>query len=927
VSDAGRARHGLRRRSLVGRDQDVALVRSFVDDAAVRGGSLVIVGDAGVGKSVLVVDAAGYAATVGVQVIWAVGVEHDAGVSFSGLSQVLSPLLDELDELGEGHRGALRGALGMATPAAAAGRTAISNAALQLLIRAAQDRPILLVVDDMPWLDTISAQILAFLARRVSGYRVGVLATARTGEPTEFDTSQLRTHELGPLPDDAARALLDSRYPALAPRPRQRLLAEAQGNPLALLELPIALESHGTGALASVLPLTGRLQEVFAARLTGLPQGTRDALLLAVLDGTGNLAVVDTPPRAAEALAAAVRARLVTVDVAAAALAFRHPLIRSAIVGRATDGERRRAHQRLAEYYTDDLRRRVWHLAEVSTGPDETTAALLQQVAHINLFRGDAVRAISELLRAAELSPTGTDRSPRLAEAAYLGAIVTGDLRDVPALLDAARRADPEHHGSLAGAVAGGYHLLNGTGDVDSAHRLLAGAINALAEPGDAHNKTLIEALYTLLMVCFFAGRAELWRDFHAAVERLRPRAPRLLSILAGTFSDPAQGALPVLERLDDAIAALHRENSPARIVRTAIAGSYLDRIGDCREPLWRAVRHGRDGGAITSAIEALALLGNDAYFAGRWDEVQTLTAESLELCRTHNYRLLRWPGLFLQALVAAARGDDAGRQAVEEMTRWATPRRVGVVAWYGWHVRTLAALSRGEFDEAYRCATMVSPAGRLAAHTPHALWLIMELVEAAARTGRHAEARAHVAAADHARIGDLSTRLALTVAGARAMAADDASFPALFDRALALPGADRWPFDLARIRLAYGERLRRTRAVAAARVHLWAAAEVFDQLQAGPWAQRAGGELRAAGAQRDRPGAPAPSSALTPQQDQIARLAATGLTNKQIGERLFLSARTVGYHLHQIFPKLGVTSRAGLRDTLEDRPPGGPVI
>ncbi|GAB3844506.1 AAA family ATPase [Dactylosporangium cerinum] len=919
---------GWRAHALVGRDQDVALVRSFVDDATVHGGALVVTGDAGVGKSVLVVDAAGYAATVATQVIWAVGIEHDANVSFSGLSQVLSPLLDEVDGLDEGHRSALRGALGLETPTTTPGRLAISNAALHLLIRAAQTRPILLVVDDMPWLDTISAQILAFLARRVGGHRVGVLATARTGEPTEFDTSQLRTHELGPLPDDAARALLDSRYPALAPRARRRLLAEARGNPLALLELPIALASPGTGALASVLPLTGRLQQVFAARIDALPPGARDALLLAVLDGTGNLDVVAEAPAAAEALAPAVHARLVTVDVAAAALAFRHPLIRSAIVGQSTDDERRRAHQRLAEHYGGDLQRRAWHLAEASTGPDETTAALLQQVAHVNLFRGDAVRAISELLRAADLSPEGTDRSPRLAEAAYLGAIVTGDLRDVPALLDAARRADPEHHGSLAGAVAGAYHLLNETGDVDSAHRLLTGAVNALAEPGDAHNKTLVEALYTLLMVCFFAGRAELWPDFHTAVERLRPRVPRLLSVLTGTFSDPARSALPVLGRLDDAIAVLHKENSPARIVRTAIAGSYLDRIGDCREPLWRAVRHGREGGAVTSAIEALALLGNDAYFAGRWDEVQALTTESLELCRTHNYRLLRWPGLFLQALVAAARGDEAtGREAVQEMTRWATPRRVGVVAWYAWHVRTLTALSRGEFDEAYRCATMVSPAGRFAPHTPNALWLIMEVVEAAARTGRLAEARAHVAAADAARIGDLSDRLALTVSGARAMAAADESFRPLFDRALALPGTDRWPFDLARIRLAYGERLRRNRASAAARDHLQAAADVFDQLGARPWSQRAGGELRAAGAHREPPGATAPSSALTPQQDQIARLAATGMTNKQIGERLFLSARTVGYHLHQIFPKLGVTSRAGLRDALEDRPPHGPVM
>ncbi|MEU5786319.1 AAA family ATPase [Micromonospora purpureochromogenes] len=902
---------------LVGRADEVASVRSFVEDATARGGELVITGEPGVGKSALAADAARHAAALGVRVVWVIGVEHDANVSFSGLSQLLGPLLGEIDALNERHRSALRGALGLEAVTSAASRLAISNATLDLLARAAAARPILLIVDDMPWLDPISAKILAFVARRVSGHRVGLLATARSGERTAFDTTGLRTHELGPLSDEAAHDLLNSRYPALAPRPRQRLLAEAQGNPLALLELPIALSSHSTGVLSPVLPLTGRLQHVFAARIGDLPHGTRDALLLAVLDGTGDLAAVGDPRRVAQVLAPAVHERLVTVDPAAARLTFRHPLIRSAIVGQANEEQRRTAHQRLAEHYLDDVQRRAWHLAEAATGPDETTAALLQQVAHIDLFRGDSVAAITELLRAADLSPHGAGRSSRLAEAAYLGAIVTGDLREVPKLLDAVRRADPEHHGSLAGAVAGAYHLLNEAGEVDSAHRLLITVINALPDPGDAHNKPLVEGLYTLLMICFFAGRDELWADFHTAIDRLRPRPPQLLAILANTFSDPAHRALPMLGRLDAAIAALRHENSPARIVRTAIAASYLDRIRDCREPLWRAIRHGREGGAVTSAIEALFLLGNDAYFTGRWDEVHTLTTEGLDLCEAHDYSLLRWPGLFLQALVAAARGDsETARGLAQQMSGWAGPRRADAVCTYAWHIRTLVAMSRGDFEEAYRSAERVTPVGQFAPHAPNALWLIMEMVEAAARTGRADDAAAHVKAADQAHIAQLSPRLELVVAGARAMAADEESFASLFDSALAVPDADRWPFDLARIHLAYGERLRRTRSPAAARTHLHAAADLFDQLQARPWAQRTSNELRATGVHRDRPaGAPE----LTAQQLQIARLAATGLTNKQIGERLFLSSRTVGYHLHQIFPKLGVTSRAALRDALDD--------
>ena len=352
------------------------------------------------------------------------------------------------------------------------------------------------------------------------------------------------------------------------------------------------------------------------------------------------------------------------------------------------------------------------------------------------------------------------------------------------------------------------------------------------------------------------------------------------------------------------------------------MAASYLDRIGDLADPLWRAVRHGREGGAVTSAIEALFLLGNDAYFTGRWDELTPLVDEGLALCDEHGYRLLRWPGLYLRALVTSARGDQATSKSItDEMSRWAAPRRIGAVMAYADHVKTHAALARGDFDTAYRHATRISPAGELAAHAPTALWVIMELVEAAARSGRPTHAAAHVAAVRDARVAELSPRLALAVAGATAMAAPEHRYRACFDDALATPLAERWPFDISRIRLAYGERLRRTRSPAAAREHLTAALESFEQLRAQPWITRARNELRATGAHRLSPAA-AHLDELTAQQREIAELAAAGLTNKEISARLFLSARTVGNHLYQIFPKLGVTSRAALRDALSDHTP-----
>jgi DNA-binding CsgD family transcriptional regulator len=905
---------------LVGREHDMQLVREFVRRSTAEGAALVVVGEAGVGKSALLEVAATYAAAQGARLLRATGAQFEANISFAGLHQILYPLLSDLPRIGEAPRAVLASALGLAD-GAAPDRLAISHAALELLTHAAAGTPVVIIVDDLPWLDQISGMILSFVARRFAGHRIGFLASARTGEESYFDRSGIQTHELLPLSAEASQALLESHFPALSPRSRRRLLAEARGNPLALLELPIALTMSADHAFSVTLPLTHRLQAVFTNRIRDLPLRTREALLLAVLDGTGDLTVLqaDDPISNSEDLAPAERAHIISLDLAAGRLSFRHPLIRSAVVDLATDADRRRAHLALAERRHNEPHRRAWHLAEGSTGPDEQVAALLQQVAHTNLFRGDSVGAITELLRSADLSPAGVDRSSRLAEAAYLGAIVTGDLRDVPALLDAARRADPDHSGSLAGAVAGAYHLLNESGDIDSAHRLLVTAIEALPDPGDARNKTLVEALYTLLMIAFFGGRAELWPPFHTAVDRLRPKPPQLLSILAHTFTDPVRLGLPTLGQLDRAITRLRHETSPARIVRTAIAASYLDRIGDCREPLWRAVRHGREGGAVTSAIEALFLLGNDAYFTGRWDELLTITGEGLALCQAHDYLLLQWPGQYLQALVAAARGDhDTSRNLTGQMSRWAAPRRIGAVDAYIWHVKTLSALSRGDFDDAYRCASMVSPAGQFASHAPNALWLIMETIEAAARSGRQQKAAAHVQAAHEARIAELSPRLALSIAGAAAMAASDDAYPDLFDVAIGMPGAEKWPFDLARIRLAYGERLRRTNAPAAARQFLHAALDTFEHLQARPWIDRAANELRATGARRERTNATA-ADTLTAQQRQIAQLAAAGLSNKQIAERLFLSSRTVGYHLHQIFPKLGITSRAALRDALAD--------
>jgi len=910
---------------LVGRGPEterLALLVSRIGDGT--GEALLLSGDAGVGKTSLLDLAASLAADAGIRLLRAAGSQFEADLSYAALHQLIHPCLDEVPKLSPPLAGALSVALGLGdgTPPEP---LQFATAVLALLREAAAERPLLLIVDDLPWLDRASALVLGMVARRLSGLPVALLAASRTGEHSFFDQANLPVLPVEPLPEDAATELLNSRYPAMTARVQRRLLETALGNPLALLELPASLGdlTHAVaGALPAALPLSRRLQNVFASRLRLLPGPVFELLLLAVLDGTGDLRLVlAIAADRGEGLCAAERAGLVRADESTEKLTFRHPLIRSAIVELSTVEQRRSAHAELATWLADQPERHAWHLAEATKEPDERVAALLHEVARTNLMRGDFVGALTQLLRAAELSPYAEGRSGRLAEAAYLGSIGTGDLRDAPRLLEEARRVYPGPGGPLAAAVAGAYHLLHGDGDVDTAYRLLLNSVREQNDPRDAHDKVLIEGLYTLIMICFFGGRADLWPPLQDIVDHLSPRPPELLAVIAKTFSDPARLTPDMLARADAAVAALGRNVSPARITRTGIAVAYLDRLSLCREPLQRAIQNGREGGAITSAIEALFLLGQDAFHTGRWAEADGLVDEGLQLCETHGYGLLAWPGRLTAALLAAARGDAAyATDVARDMDTWAAPRRARIIGAYASHIRSLTALSQADFETAFQNAAAISPPGVLAPYAPHALWVFHDLVEAAIHTGRTRAAAAHVAAARDCQLDRLSPRLRLVVLASAAITGPETDTAAL-ERAIAEPDHDRWPFDLARIRLTYGSHLRRVKQTSDARRELSEAAEIFRRLGATPWADRADGELRATGITVAK--ADTGFSALTPQQRQIALLAAAGHTNKEIAARLFLSPRTVSTHLYQVFPKLGITSRAALRDALADEPAG----
>ncbi|MFD9001548.1 hypothetical protein ACFV0T_11345 [Streptomyces sp. NPDC059582] len=392
-------------------------------------------------------------------------------------------------------------------------------------------------------------------------------------------------------------------------------------------------------------------------------------------------------------------------------------------------------------------------------------------------------------------------------------------------------------------------------------------AIDAGLSRADTPHDVLEEGLYTLAWISFFGGaRAELREPLERAISRLPGRVPESLSLLISCFGDPVHTSLPALRRLDDAIGGLDAAH-PIEVIRIGMAGKYVGRLKTCRPALERLLAEGREGEHVTLTIHAMNLLSRHCYESGEWDELAHLSEEGLRLSRRHGYRLLTQTFLHRRALLAATQGDtDRTEELADEITRFAAPRRIEFLLTLVAEIRARAALGRGDYEAAFLHATSVSPAGVLPRFHAPALWLIPDLVEAAVLSDRHAEAEAHVMALLRTQVPLISSRLALVTHGAAAMAAADDRLTAQFDQALALPDADIWPFDLARIRLFYGERLRRAKATQAAREQLTAALATFTRLGATPWAERALSELRASGLAAVQTGA-APDTRLSPQQ------------------------------------------------------------
>jgi DNA-binding CsgD family transcriptional regulator len=905
-------------RTIVGRENEQEILSAFV---TVPGGqALVLKGETGGGKSALLGYVAELATSEQHRVISATGVEAESELPLAGLHQFLYPLLPHIDRLDDTQRAVFDGVFGRNEGKPPSVMT-LGIAVLDLLSLAASRQPLLLVLDDAQWLDASSAEVCGFVGRRLTGSSVKLVVGLRSGVPSRFDTAALPELAVPPLSEEAAEQLLDMRHPTLDARVRRLVLDEAQGNPLALLELPPYVSGGHNGRMAGEVsgyhgvPLPDRLQHVYGTRIEALGAAVRAELLRAALDGVG--AGTGRAPgmryRMMDAEEAAASG-LLDIDPVSGDFVFRHPLVRSTVVQMATPNERRAAHAVLAHVHGEDVERRATHLAASTVDPDERVATALETAADSATRRGGALAAVAWLTRAAELSENHEDRSRRLGDAAFIAGHA--------GLLDQAQRLvrsdnAPGRHESPAAVVTSAYVALYEDGDVWSARRQVVAAIESIRDRGRREpDEVLTRLVNVLLAINQYGSDHASWERAHELLGSLGDLVPPRSRIYQDAWSDVVRRGAGVHERVERAFAGLP-ELEPWDVTRLAVAAYHVDTLSHYRPYLQRAVDREVETGAMVIGMTMLHLIMLDQLAAGEWDEAERTGQRVLRLTTTNGNTLFAHHTRAYLALLAAVRGQsERARELQAVVDSWARPRGVGFLTQIADAVGTASALSEGDYEAAYLYAIGITSPGSFEPGKHQASRTLLDLVEAALHTGRSQQARRHALAAQEARLPDISPRLALITYGALAMtASDNKEADEMYRRVESHPAGGNFPFELARIRLAHGIRLRHTEGPKAARRLLTQAADSFERLGAPAWAERARAELRASGVSGRASSVHLAS--LTWQEHRIADFAASGLTNKEIGERMHLSPRTVSSHLYRVFPKLGITSRAALRDAL----------
>jgi len=906
--------------------------RLIIDEllSAVRAGHsqvLAMHGEAGVGKTALLRYLKERA--MGLRVVRAVGVQSEMELAFAGLHQLCRPLLDRLDDVPGPQRDALLTAFGLSA-GPPPDRFLVGLAALSLLSAAAEDRPLIAIVDDAQWLDRASAQALGFVGRRLAADAVGLVFAARV--PGD-EVSGLRQMTLDGLKDADARALLDSVLTGpFDERVRDRFIAEARGNPLALLELPrglTAAELAGGYGLVPASALPGRIEDSFRRQISALPVETQRLLVLAAADSSGDLALVW---RAAGRLGIGAEAAEPAADADLAEfgprLRFRHPLVRSAAYRSASADDRRRAHLALAEA-TDravDPDRRAWHRAQAASGPDEQVAAELEQSADRARARGGLAAAAAFLERAATLTLDQRRRAGRSLAAAQ--AKVHAGAFDEARVLLAAAEAGPLSELQQAKGDLLRARLAFVTNRGSEAPPLLLAAARRL-EPIDVG---LAQAAYLEAMsAALFAGRLAAPGGGPVEIGRAARAAPRsspdqhalglLIGGLAALFTDgDSQG----LALAGQALADFGRGMSADEELRSLWLACAVALHG-WDDERWEAlsdrfVRVARGAGSLSELPLALTMRAHLLLFCGQRSAAASLIGELEAVEEATGTKVTPYSELFHLALG----GDEArATELADRAAKDAVLRGEGVgIAVIGW-TQALLGNGLGHYAQAVTASQRASGYGDGAADLGVSNWALAELVEAAVRNGM-----SDAAAGALGRLTEITaatgTDWALGVeARCRALLSEGDAAERLYREAITRLGRTRLRPDLARAHLLYGEWLRGERRRTQARDQLRTAHGMLEAMGMDAFAERARRELQASGETAGKRAQVPGERQLTAQEAQIARMARDGLSNPEIGARLFISARTVQYHLGKIFAKLDINARGQLHDALADDPGG----
>ena len=903
---------------LYGRDAERAEIGALLDAARQsRSGALVVRGEPGIGKTALLADAREQARDM--HVLTARGVESESDLPFAAVHQLLLPELDGLEQLPPPQAAALRGALGL-EEGDAQEPFLVFAACLSLLAEVAERRPLLCTVDDAHWLDTASADALSFVARRLDAEGVVMLFGAREHEARTFDPVGVPSITLEALGDEAAQALFTQVAGNAAPSIREHLLEQAAGNALALVELPSSLSQaqlDGKEPLPHVLPVTRQVESIFLERVRRLSGEAQGLLLVAAADEVGDVGLVvhaaEQLGSEAKALAAAEEAGLVSVE--GNELAFRHPVVRSAIYQAATSTERRDAHRALAQAfaeYDEHADRRAWHLAASVLEPDEGVVQALEEAAERAEERAGYMAAAKAFARAGELSADDDARGRRFARAARAARIAGAD--DYAVTL--AAEAGPLVHDVVVQAelaLAVGVAAFRQGRPLDGFPRLIDAARQVA-------NRDLAKAVELLIWA---TGAASMGGNPTALEEVPRlaadlasagdgSEAASVADALAASAQVRAGGRPSRTPRLEEAFAWAATSTDAQHVFAVSLAALFSGDDDRFAALIERATSLARQRGELGILAEALSMASVQHYISQRFDEAAVVASQALDFARELRAPNAEARPLLILAFVEAIRGNDEEvRRTTDEVIELAAKHGLPARATFAAYVRAMLDLGHGRWAEALEQLAIVTDPRPDVGDAFLAKGALPDVIEAAVHDGRLNVAREALS-----RFEELAAQSSLLwieprLASCRALLAGGDEATEHFEEAVR-QGARGKPFDLARVQLLYGEHLRRGRSRTEARAQLRAALQTFERFRAEPWAERARAELRATG-ETARKRDPSTVDQLTAQELHIARLVAEGLTNKEVAAQLFLSPRTIDYHLRNVFAKLGITSRTQL--------------